>query len=128
MRRTARRLRSEPCLLLGWVGADGLPMVVSVRLAEARPEGLHLDVPPGVVPPGGRRAGLTAHSFHPFNVGMRERIHTGWLTAEPGAPRVLYAPHTKAGFTIPPSRRAFQLASGAGTRWGMREARRRGFA
>ncbi|HEX8121406.1 MAG TPA: hypothetical protein VF549_09100 [Solirubrobacteraceae bacterium] len=127
MRRTRRRLAREPHLLLGWVGADGFPMVVSARLAGAERDGLLLDLPAALVPGGGRRAGLTGHSFHPHNVGMRERIHTGWLVAEPGARRVLYAPHTKAGFTIPPSRRAFQLASGAGTRWGMREARRRGF-
>ena len=46
--------------------------------------GVLLDVPPGTVPAGGRRAGLTAHRFWPRMVGQEQRIHTGWLTAEGG--------------------------------------------
>ena len=127
-RRAVKRVAPHPHLLLGWVGADGFPMVVSARYAGDGDDGLRIAVPRGSVPPGGRRAGLTAHSFRPFNVGMSEKIHTGWLVADPDAAEVLYAPHTTAGFTIPSSRRAFQFAAGAGTRRGMREARRRGFA
>ena len=128
MWRARRRVARAEHVLLGWTGSDGFPVVVSARPVGAERQGLLLDVAPGLVPAGGRRAGVLAHSFHPGNVGMSERVHTGWLTPDAGASRVLYAPHTKAGFTIPPSRRAFQVAAGAGTRRGMRQARRRGFA
>jgi hypothetical protein len=128
VRRAARHARRSPDVLLGWVDASGCPAVVPVRVAGADDEGLVLDVAPGVVPAGGRRAGLTSHTFRPGNVGMSQRVHTGWLVAEPGATRVRYAPHTSSGWTIPPSRRAFQLAAGAATRRGLPEARRRGLA
>jgi hypothetical protein len=125
--RAAKRAASLPNVLLGWVGSDGFPMVVPVdvwRKAEAR--GIVLEVPEGVVPAGGRRAGLTAHWFSDHVVGQNLRKHTGWLEAEPASRRVVYAPHTEAGYRLPPSRFLFKLAAGFATRWGLRGARRAG--
>ncbi len=87
--------------LLGWVGSDGLPMLVAARPASSSDAGLELDVDCGLVPPGGRRAGLTAHGFEPRMIGQEQRIYTGWLTSEGGS-RALYAPHTLTGNKLPP--------------------------
>jgi hypothetical protein len=124
--RAARRAARLPHALLGWVGADGFPDVVSVEVAGADERGMLLDVPEGVVPPGGRRAGLTAHWFSEGVVGQRQRKHTGWLEAYPGARRVVYAPHTDASYAMPPSRTVYRLAAGLVTRQGLRGARREG--
>jgi hypothetical protein len=125
--RAAARASRLPHLLLGWIGADGLPMAVPVRIAGTAKEGILLDAPPGVVPAGGRRAGLTAHWFSERVIGQNQRIHTGWLEAGgPGDP-VAYAPHTTAAYRFPASMSVFQLVAGAGTRWRLRQARRAGF-
>jgi hypothetical protein len=123
-RRAARSASRLPHLLLGWVGADGLPMTVPVRIAGWIPEGILLDAAPGVVPPGGRRAGLTAHWFAERVIGQHQRVHTGWLDTDRG--RVLYSPHTTAAYRFPSSLPLFQLVAGAGTRWRLRQARRSG--
>jgi hypothetical protein len=77
------------------------------------------------VPPGGRRAGLTAHWFGRHNIGQHQRVHTGWMQA--AGDEVIYAPHTKAGYRLPESKLASKIAAGAATRWGQRAARERGF-
>ncbi len=97
-----------PHTLLGWRGDDDLPEVVPVEAAAADEAGVRLRVPPGSVPAGGRRAGLTAHRFWPRMVGQEQRIHTGWLTAE-GDGTVNYSPHTRAGYRMPPSSLAYHL-------------------
>jgi hypothetical protein len=114
-----------PHTLLGWNGADGLPEVVPVSSASSSGEGLRLVVPTGSVPPGGRRAGLTAHRFWPRMVGQLQRIHTGWLTAN--GDDVLYAPHTRAGYRMPPSSLAYHLGC-ASLALRMRGARKAGLA
>jgi hypothetical protein len=124
-REAARAIDRLPDALLGWVGADGFPTVAPVGVAATEPRGLVLDVAPGLVPPGGRRAGLTAHWFARFSVGQRLRIHTGWV--ENDGERVVYAPHTRTGYWMPPSPLVYKLAAGAVTNWGLRTARRRGF-
>lgn len=125
---TAKRL---PNLLLGWTGTDGFPLVVPVQCEGTTERGIVLEPPDGVVPEGGRRAGLLAHSFARYTYGQNQRKHTGWLEpdfeAKPGTSQVLYAPHTKAGYRLPASRLLFRLASGAVTRRGYREGRRAGF-
>ena len=123
--KAARRARSLPHTLLGWVGADGLPMVVTAEVREDD-DALALDVETGLLPPGGRRAGLTAHRFEPRMVGQEQRIHTGWLQADSATAR--YAPHTDAGYRLPASQLAFNIAAGAGTRLGLRAARKAGVA
>jgi hypothetical protein len=126
--RAARRVSRLPHALLGWVGADGFPLAVPTRVVGTEEGGILLyapEGPEGVVPSGGRRAGLTAHWFSRGVIGQNQRKHTGWLEAEPG--RALYAPHTEASYRFPASQTVFRIVSGAGTRWGLRGARRAGF-
>jgi len=96
-----------PHTLLGWQGSDGLPEAVPVSGATSVEGGLRLEVPAGSVPPGGRRAGLTAHRFWPRMVGQEQRVHTGWLTSDGDA--VTYAPHTRTGYRMPPSSLAYHI-------------------
>jgi hypothetical protein len=124
--RAAARAKRLPHTLLGWCGSDELPEVVPVSVVEAGPGGVHLGVPPGSVPPGGRRAGLTSHWFQPRMIGQEQRIHTGWVSSA-GAGRVLYSPHTKAGYRLPPSKALYTLGCAMlATR--MRAARKAGLA
>lgn len=122
-RRAARRAGRLPHRLLGWVGGDGFPMMIPAEINGAGPRGMRLTVPEGMVPPGGRRAGLTAHWFGFNDAGLRQRVHTGWLEDE-GAGRAVYAPHTEASFTIPRARVAFWIAAGGGTRLQLTQPRR----
>jgi hypothetical protein len=96
-----------PHTLVGWCGADGFPDVAPVSGAMATEDGVRLELPPGSVPAGGRRAGLTAHRFWPRMVGQEQRVHTGWLTAD--GDEVSYAPHTRAGYRMPPSSLAYHV-------------------
>ncbi|HYH60454.1 MAG TPA: hypothetical protein VD766_01170 [Solirubrobacterales bacterium] len=98
-----------PHTLLGWCGTDGMPEVAPVTGASASEGGVELEVPAGTVPEGDRRAGLTSHWFKPRMVGQEQRIHTGWLEASNG--KVIYAPHTKAGYRLPPSKTLMTLGS-----------------
>jgi len=50
-------------------------MIVSVRISETETRGIVLDAPDGIVPEGGRRAGLTAHWF---DRAFRRGKPTGW--------------------------------------------------
>jgi hypothetical protein len=118
---TAPRISTEKALvrasrlphtLLGWCGADDLPEVVPVTVQASDSEGLALRVPPGSVPPSGRRAGLTSHSFEPRMIGQEQRIHTGWVSSD-GAGRVTYAPHTEAGYRLPASKALYTLGCAA---------------
>jgi hypothetical protein len=117
-RRLALDARMVPDTLLGWQDADGLPMIVPVRVAAFdRRRGVRLQAAaPGLLPPGARRAGLTSHWFSRGVVGQRQVVHTGWLD------HATYAPHTRAAYAMPPSRLVYTLAAGARTR---RRARRR---
>jgi hypothetical protein len=126
--RAARRASKLENVLLGWVGADGFPVAVPARPhQDATTEGIELDVPRDLVPPGGRRAGLLAHEFARYTAGQNQRKHTGWLTAERGQTRVTYSPHTEAGYHMPSSMTVYRLAAGAGTRRGLKGAARAGF-
>ena len=124
--RIAKRARALPHTLLGWCGSDGLPRVVPVHRAEAAEDGLRLALPPGSAPAGGRRAGLTSHWFRPRMVGQEQRIHTGWMTSD-DPDSVVYAPHTRAGYRLPPSR-ALMIAGCASLSRGLRKAREAGVA
>jgi hypothetical protein len=107
--KAVERAKRLPHTLLGWRGADDRPEVIPATALGASSEGIALRVPPGSVPAGGRRAGLTSHSFEPRMIGQEQRIHTGWVSSD-GAGRVSYAPHTEAGYRLPPSRALYTLA------------------
>jgi hypothetical protein len=124
--RAAKRAGRLPNVLLGWVGSDGFPLVAPVEVAGPDERGIRLDVPEGLVPPGGRRAGLTGHWFARYTFGQILRKHTGWLEADAGARRVVYAPHTEKGYRLPESPFLFKLVAGGATWWGLRGARRAG--
>jgi hypothetical protein len=122
VRKHAQRL---PHTLLGWIGADGLPVVVGATVSAASEAGLEFDSGAAAwIPQGGRRAGLTSHSFAPRMIGQEQRVHTGWL--ERGPQTISYAPHTKAGYRVPASKPAMVFGAGLGTRMGLRKARQAG--
>lgn len=123
--RAASAAARLPDVLLGWVDADGYPLPVPVEVAGTDEQGITLDAPVDV-PPGGRRAGLTAHAFTRHVLGQHQRVHTGWMVAERGGHRVHYAPHTQAGHRLPPSKLGYRLAVGLATRRRYRAARRSG--
>lgn len=112
-----------PHTLLGWCGADEMPKVVPVGVEGSDDRGVKLSAPPGSVPAGGRRAGLTSHWFQPRMIGQEQRIHTGWLSVDDKGIR--YAPHTRAGYRLPPSKTLYMIACASlATR--MRAARKAG--
>jgi hypothetical protein len=124
----AKRAARRPDALLGWVGADGFPIVLPVEVAGTQKHGIVLEAPAGVgVPSGGRRAALTAHSFARYTFGQHQHKHTGWLVANSPERNVIYAPHTKNGYWLPESKLLYRIASGFVTSRGLRAARRAGF-
>ena len=123
--KVAGDIERVPHTLLGWCGADGLPEVIPAGLESFDDDGLRLSVPAGLVPDGGRRAGLTSHAFRAQMVGQDQRLHTGWLTAADGT--VSYAPHTRAGYRLPASSFMYHVGCASlATR--MRGARKAGIA
>jgi hypothetical protein len=124
--RVARRARRLPNVLLGWVGAEGFPLVVPVRVGGADERGILLELPERIAPPGGRRAGLTAHWFSFGVVGQRQMICTGWMESGPAGDAVMYSPHTLAAYRMPSSRLIYRLAVGLFTRLRYRQAQRNG--
>jgi hypothetical protein len=119
-RRAAWEARHLPDVLLGWVGADERPMIVPVTIGSAVREGIELLAPPGLLPAGARRAGLTAHWFSRGVTGQRQIVHTGWLDGR------TYAPHTRASYFMPPLRPVYRLVVGGATRRRYRRAVRAG--
>jgi hypothetical protein len=123
--KAARAIRSKHHQLLAYRGADGFPVAVPIQLETAGPEGLRLRAEPGMIPPGGRRAGLLAHSYRPHLIGLTTRYLTGWIESE-GDGAGLYAPHTHSGFAAPPNKTLLLLSNGAFAKAGVRRARREG--
>jgi hypothetical protein len=115
--RAARRARALPHVLVGYVGADGLPVAAPVRVGASSAAGIELE---GPLPPGGRRAGLLAHSYNAQLIGLESRQHTGWL--EDG----LYSPHTSSGFKAPGNKTLLLLANGFMARRGLAKAKAAG--
>jgi hypothetical protein len=122
--KVASHLDRLPHSLLGWVGSDGLPMVTRVSSGGVDEHGVRLVSRDGPLPAGDRRAGLTAHSFGRHMVGQEQRVHTGWLEVD--GDEAVYAPHTKAGHALPPSKTLFAVGAGIGMRPGYKEARELG--
>ncbi|HEX8073664.1 MAG TPA: hypothetical protein VF545_01655 [Thermoleophilaceae bacterium] len=126
VRRAARRARPLRHQLLAFRGADDYPVQVPIDIAGAEEHGLVLHTPPGVVPVGGRRAGLLAHDYGPQLTGIAARQFTGWLTVDEASGRALYAPHTEQGFRTPSNKTLLLLANGLLAKRGLRKAERSG--
>jgi hypothetical protein len=125
--RAAGRIAALPHRVLAYRGADGFPVVVPVEFAGHDDAGLRLVAPGGLLPPGGRRAGLLAHAYRSQLVGLSTRIFTGWLeVTDDGV--ALYAPHTYKGFVAPPRKKLLLVSNGLFAKYGMWQARRRGAA
>lgn len=125
--RAAERAAALPDTLLGWVDSEDFPVIVPARVAGPEPDGISLELPAGLAPAGGRRAGMISHSFARYTAGQTQRKHTGWLeVAEAGAGRALYAPHTDKGYRMPSSMLAYRAGAGFMTRRGYPGARRAG--
>jgi hypothetical protein len=120
--RAAARIGVLPHVLVGYRGADGFPVVVPVQLAGHNERGLRLVASDGLLPPGGRRAGLLAHAYRPQLVGLTTRVYTGWL--ESGPDGAVYAPHTAKGFTAPPRKNLLLVSNGLLAKFGLWQARR----
>jgi hypothetical protein len=119
--KAARRIGRLPNQLLAFKGADGYPEVGPVRIGDGSMAGIDL-TSARPLPPGGRRAGLLAHTYNARLVGLETRGHTGWLTVD--GERALYAPHTTFGFRAPGNKTLLLLANGLLAKRGLRKARR----
>ena len=124
--KAAGRVAALPHRMLAYRGADGFPVIVPVHLAGHGPQGLQLVVPAGLLPTGGRRAGLLAHAYRPQLIGLRTCVFTGWLEASGDG--VIYAPHTSRGFAAPPSKNLLLVSNGLLAKAGLWRARRQGSA
>jgi nitroimidazol reductase NimA-like FMN-containing flavoprotein (pyridoxamine 5'-phosphate oxidase superfamily) len=126
--RTAKKAAELDDALLGWVGADGFPVVAPVQIGATNEDGILLEGARSLIPSGGRRAGLTAHWFERGVIGQDQRKHTGWMQVDGPEGSVTYAPHTESNYRFPTSRLLYRFVSGAGTRWWHRRAKREGIA
>jgi len=122
--RAVRAIGRLSYVLLAYRGADGYPVVVPVEMTGGAAEGLMVSAAPGLLPQGGRRAGLLAHDYQEQLKGIAARQHTGWLSVdERGA---VYAPHTEQGFRAPANKTLLLLANGLLAKRGLRKAERDG--
>lgn len=120
--RAARRLARLPHRLVAAAGADGHPFVLPFAPGAVRDDGIGLNIAGPGLCPGGRRAGVLAHSYRPRLVGLEARQHTGWLNTEADGKTGVYAPHTEQGFVAPPNKTLLLLVNGFMARRGLRRA------
>jgi nitroimidazol reductase NimA-like FMN-containing flavoprotein (pyridoxamine 5'-phosphate oxidase superfamily) len=120
--RAAAGLRGLAHTLVGYVGADGRPVVVPVAVGDAGPQGISL-VAKRAFPAGGRRAGLLGHSYRPQLVGLETRQHSGWLEGN-DSDQATHAPHTEIGYKAPSNKTLLLLANGFLAKRGVRRAGR----
>ncbi|HKP92068.1 MAG TPA: pyridoxamine 5'-phosphate oxidase family protein [Thermoleophilaceae bacterium] len=125
--KAARAAGKLPYVLLAFTGADGYPVVHPVTIAGGGADGIAIEASlPSLLPPGGRRAGLLAHDYGAQLLGLKARQFTGWLTAEEGSTRALYAPHTTSAFRAPGNKTMLLLANGFLAKRGLKKARESG--
>jgi hypothetical protein len=123
--RAARAISKLAHQLVAYRGADGHPVVVPVRVGDDSDAGaIRLDASPGLLPPGGRRAGLLAHEYEAKLIGLAARQHTGWLEVPDDGSPALYAPHTVSAFRAPANKTLLLLGNGYLARRGLRQAQR----
>jgi hypothetical protein len=121
--RAGRALAKLPHQLVAFRGGDGYPVVVPVRVGASDGGGVQLDAAAGLLPEGGRRAGLLAHDYRAKLIGLAARQHTGWMEVEGG--RALYAPHTTSAFRAPANKTLLLLGNGLLARRGLKQAQAR---
>jgi hypothetical protein len=66
----AKRAGGLADVLLGFVDTDGYPVIAPVTVTGSEERGVLLTAPPGLIPPGGRRAALLAHEFSRHVIGQ----------------------------------------------------------
>jgi hypothetical protein len=120
--KAAVRIDALPHRVLAFRGADGFPVIVPIQIAGHDQAGLRLVAPRGLLPPGGRRAGLLAHAYRPQLIGLATRVFTGWLDVSAGG--AIYAPHTCKGFIAPPSKNSLLISNALLAKYGVWQARR----
>lgn len=118
--RAGRALAKLPHQLVAFRGDDGHPAIVPVRVGTSDGGGVRLDAAEGLLPEGGRRAGLLAHDYRAKLIGLAARQHTGWLEVDGG--RALYAPHTSSAFRAPANKTLLLLGNGFMARRGLKQA------
>ena len=96
------------------------------KSVEAGERGIALHAAEGVLPHGGRRAGLLGHRFNAKLIGLESRQHTGWLEVD--GERAIYAPHTRSGFRAPANKTLLLLGNGLMAKRGLKKARAAGAA
>jgi hypothetical protein len=96
--------------------------VVPVHVGGADAGAVTLEAAPGLLPAGGRRAGMLAHEYQEKLIGLAARQHTGWIEAD--GTRALYAPHTGSAFRAPANKTLLLLGNGYLARRGLKQARR----
>ncbi len=122
--RAARALRALPHQLVAFREADGYPAAVPVTVGAGDRRGIVLGAAaPGLLPPGGRRAGLLGHDYNAQLIGLAARQHTGWLDVG-GDGIARYAAHTKSGFRAPPNKTLLLIGNGLLAKQGLRTARK----
>ncbi|MFF7717565.1 hypothetical protein [Streptomyces sp. NPDC007988] len=87
---------------------------------------LRLEVAPGLLPPGGRRAGFLAQVFRPQRVRLGMRTLTGRLTVTDEDSR--YAPHTSTDLAAPPYKTFLTASKRLLAQYELRRTRRDGTA
>jgi hypothetical protein len=123
--RAGRALAKLPHQLVAYRGGDDYPVIAPVRVQGADTGAVWLAATPGMLPLGGRRAGLLAHDYRAKLIGLAARQHTGWLEAGAGSDgsQALYAPHTGSAFRAPPNKTLLLLGNGYLARRGLKRAR-----
>ncbi len=110
-REAVRRLRGHPHRLLSYIGGDGFPVTIPVRILEAGEQSVRITAPAGTLPAGGRRTGLLALAYGPRLSALSTRHHTGWLTKHKDG-TATYVPYTAYGHHLPQNK-ALRLLAGA---------------
>jgi hypothetical protein len=111
-----------PHQLVAFRGGDGYPVVLPVRVRDADTGAVRIEATVGLLPAGGRRAGMLAHDYRARLIGLAARQHTGWMEVDGN--RALYAPHTASAFRAPANKTLLLLGNGYLARRGLKQAQR----
>jgi hypothetical protein len=120
--RAGKAMAKLPHQLVALRGGDGYPVVLPVRVRDADTGAVRIEAAPGLLPAGGRRAGMLAHDYRAKLIGLAARQHTGWMEVDGN--RALYAPHTASAFRAPANKTLLLLGNGYLARRGLKQAQR----